>query len=70
MIAPHIHDALKQVRQLREAVLDKRQFRGYSGPVRLLGGAVALAGASVLAWLSPATPAGHLLGWSGVVVVD
>ena len=69
MIAPHIHDALRQVRQLREAVLDKRQFRGYSGPARLLGGVAALAGASLLAWLSPATPFGHLLGWSAVVIV-
>lgn len=69
MIAPHIHDALGQVRRLREAVLDKRQFRGYSGPARLLGGAVVLAGAGILAWLSPATPAGHLFGWGCVVIV-
>ncbi|MFA5203319.1 MAG: hypothetical protein WC708_02845 [Lentisphaeria bacterium] len=69
MIAAHVHDALRQVQKLREAVLDKRQFRGYSGPARLLGGMVALAGAVVLARFPPATPAGHLVGWGCVLAV-
>ena len=68
MIANHIHDAISQVRKLREAVLDKRQFRGYSGPARMLSGVVALAGAAVLAWLQPGTATGHLLGWGAVLV--
>jgi inner membrane protein len=35
------------VRRLREAVLDKRQFRGYSGPARMLSGTAALVGATL-----------------------
>jgi len=69
MVASHIHDALSQVRKLREAVLDKRQFRGYSGPARMLSGAAALAGALVLARLQPATVTGHLIGWGVVLAV-
>ena len=68
MVANHIHDALSQVRKLREAVLEKRQFRGYSGPARMFSGGIALAGAAVLAWLQPATAAGHLIGWGAVLV--
>ena len=69
MPSPHIHDALSQVRRLREAVLDKRQFRGYSGPARMLSGVAALAGALVLDRLQPVTVTGHLLGWGAVLAI-
>ena len=45
MIANHIHDALGQVRKMQELILSKRNFRGYSGIARALGGVSALAGA-------------------------
>ena len=44
MIAHHIHDALAQVRQLREVVLEKRGFHGYSGLARVVAGVMALVG--------------------------
>jgi hypothetical protein len=45
MIARHVHDALDQVERLRRFVLEKREFEGYSGRARMLGGVVALLGA-------------------------
>ena len=70
MIANHIHDALAQVKQMQELILDKRLFKGYSGTARILSGTVALAGAAVLA--CPQIPRNsllHLVGWSVVLLV-
>lgn len=67
MVAPHIHDALRQVEQLRNAVLEKRQFRGYSGLARMLSGITALAMAAILA-AGPASAERHLAGW-GIVLL-
>lgn len=68
MIAAHVHDALDQVRRLREIVLGPRFFRGYSGKARLLSGLGALAGAFVLSRpFVPATPRAHLIGWMSVL---
>ncbi|MDD4872114.1 MAG: hypothetical protein PHR77_16280 [Kiritimatiellae bacterium] len=68
MIANHIHDALAQVRRLQEYILEKRLFRGYSGPARMAGGVVALAGAFALSRnCVPTEPLTHLIGW-GVVL--
>jgi hypothetical protein len=71
VIASHIHDALRQVRQLRELVLDRRTFRGYSGAARIAGGVGALLGAAVLA--SPAVPRRplpQLAGWGVVLALS
>ena len=70
MIADHIHDALAQVRKLREIVLQKKLFKGYSGKARITCGVVALAGAAVLSSneVSP-TPLSHLAGWGVVLAV-
>jgi hypothetical protein len=72
MIASHIHDALDQVRQLQETILQKKLFRGYSGRARLLSGLAALLGAATLSFCSliPATPFAHLMGWSIVLGVS
>ncbi len=68
MIARHVHHALRQVRQLRELILAKRLFRGYSGLARMAGGLLALAGAAVMARPDfPAAPTAHLRGWSAVL---
>jgi len=70
MIANHIHDALAQVRKLQEFILEKRLFKGYSGPARMAGGVVALAGAFVMSNQAyPVSPIAHLLGWGAVLVV-
>ena len=68
MIANHIHDALGQVRKMQELILAKRNFRGYSGTARVLGGITALAGASFICFLPVAhNPNSHLLVW-GIVL--
>jgi len=62
-----LHDALRQVRELQLAILEKQRFKGYSGRTRALAGCVALAAGLVLGAPSfPATPMAHLIGW-GVV---
>ncbi len=58
-----LHDALAQVRQMRDALQERRQFRGYSGRARLFGGGLALACALVLATQATATPKVHFRAW-------
>lgn len=70
MIANHIHDALAQVKQMQEMILDKRLFKGYSGTARILAGSVALAGAVVLSSPRvPPSPLIHLAGWGVVLLI-
>ncbi len=67
MIANHIHDALAQVRELQKIVLEKQQFKGYSGRVRALSGTLALIAAAILASpIFPQTVVAHLYGWGAV----
>lgn len=71
MIANHIHDALAQVKKMQELVLEKRNFRGYSGTARILGGCIALAGAIVLSSQGvPQSDLVHLAGWGGVLLLS
>ncbi|MFZ2655766.1 MAG: hypothetical protein WAX69_12615 [Victivallales bacterium] len=71
MIANHIHDALAQVRKMQELVLAKRNFRGYSGTARALGGLVALCGAAFISFTQLSeTPESHLLVWGTVLCVS
>jgi len=70
MIANHIHDALGQVKQMQEFILERRLFKGYSGTARILSGTVALAGAVVLSSpVVPRDPLIHLAGWAVVVMI-
>lgn len=68
MIANHIHDAIGQVRQMREFVLARQRFKGYSGKARMAGGGLAIAGSVVMSRPGfPEKPVAHLIGW-GVVL--
>lgn len=70
MIAGHVHDALEQVRRVRRLVLDRRLFRGYSGPARMAGGLAALVGAAVMSHpRMPRDSSAHLTGWIAVLAV-
>lgn len=70
MIANHIHDALAQVKKLREFILSKRFFMGYSGVAKMLGGVVALAGAGIMSLKEfPDSLLVHLAGWGVVLAV-
>ncbi len=68
MIANHIHDALGQVDRMRDLILERRRFRGYSGIARMLGGGVALATTLVLSRVEALrTSPLQLAGWAGVL---
>ena len=68
-MAPHVHQALAQVRQLKLKVLESRWFRGYSGKARAFSGSLALVCAGVLSLESfPRRPREHVVMW-GVVFV-
>ncbi|MGE0826015.1 MAG: hypothetical protein AB7G75_24235 [Candidatus Binatia bacterium] len=71
MIANHIHDALAQVRELQQRILERQRFRGYSGNARIFAGTLAFVAAWVMASESfPRTYLAHLLGWGTVCVVS
>lgn len=61
-----IHAALKEIRSLHTAIVDKQRFRGYSGRARALGGCVALAAGVSLQGLAIQVPEQVLAAW-GVV---
>ncbi|MDP0496853.1 MAG: hypothetical protein Q7Q73_11675 [Verrucomicrobiota bacterium JB024] len=64
-----IHQALREVRELRQRILEKQRFKGYSGRARALGGCAALLMGLVLAGgFVPATDRVQLLGW-GIVLM-
>lgn len=65
-----IHDALKQVQELKQKILEKQRFKGYSGRARAISGTIALAAAVVMAsprW--PSSPRAHFAGWAIVFVI-
>jgi hypothetical protein len=64
-----LHEALAQVRQMRDTLQERRQFRGYSGRARLFGGGLALACAAVLATHATATPRVHFRAWLIILVL-
>jgi len=67
MIANHIHDALAQVRELQQRILERQRFRGYSGGARMSAGTFALVGAWIMASGNyPRDPYAHLLGWGTI----
>ena len=49
MSAAQVQEALAQIKELRRNVMDRQQFRGYSGVARAAGGTLALVTAAVLA---------------------
>ncbi len=59
-----VQDALRQVRELQQKILEKQRFKGYSGRARAISGTLALITAAILAspyW--PPTYTAHLTGW-------
>ncbi len=66
----HVHDALRQVRELKRRVIESQQFTGYSGRVRAIGGTFALVAALVMSRPGyPTTVRAHLIGWAVVLAV-
>lgn len=64
MIAHHIHDALAQVQRLQTLILEKRQFRGYSGTARMISGTTAFLGCMLMSSASfQKTETAHLMMW-------
>jgi hypothetical protein len=70
MIARHIHHALAQVQELKQKVLEKQRFKGYSGRARALSGTTAFVAAWVMAYERyPQTPTAFLIGWGIVLAI-
>ena len=67
MFASHIQDALSQVRELQQKILEKQRFKGYSGRARALAGTIALLAAFIMSTSGfPKTNSAHLYGWGAV----
>ena len=67
MLINHVHDALAQVREIQQRVVESRRFQGYSGRARAISGLVALVTAAVLAREDfPESNYYHFLGWGFV----
>ena len=67
MGANHVEDAIAQVREIHQKIVESGRFKGYSGRARALGGTLALAAAALMSVeLVPRTPLAHVVGW-GVV---
>ena len=58
-----VDEALVQVQQMQELVLDRQGFSGFSGVARMVGGFAALLTAVVLQHAVPKDPRLHLIGW-------
>jgi len=68
--APHIHDAMRQVRALKRRVLAAEMFTGYSGRARAVGGTAALLAAAIMSRpFYPKTETAHLVGWGAVLAI-
>ncbi|MCB0299698.1 MAG: hypothetical protein KDE52_06565 [Calditrichaeota bacterium] len=69
MISSQIYQAIEQVRDLQQKILESQRFKGYSGRARAICGAVALFAAAAMSYKSfPAETAAHALGWGMVAL--
>lgn len=68
MIGDHIHQALKQVRELQANILEKQRFKGYSGRARAVAGTGALVGTGIMSMsFYPGSINAHLVGWATIL---
>lgn len=67
MSSSQVHKALRQVQEIRQRIIERQLFRGYSGVARLCGGWLALCAACVMSlpWY-PHTVDAFVLGWGSV----
>lgn len=65
-----VQDALSQVRELQQAILQRLRFKGFSGPTRAISGSLALFAAGVMAtpWFPYKTEA-HMVVWGSLFMV-
>lgn len=71
MVANHIHDALRQVQELKDKILEKQRFKGYSGRARAISGTLALVAAVVLMFgPAPHTVSAALTCWAVVFLLS
>lgn len=64
MTAAQVHDALSQVREMRDRMIERKRFRGYSGIARAAGGVLALGAAAVISMpFYPHNKVAHADAW-------
>ncbi|HQU72211.1 MAG TPA: hypothetical protein PKV71_00835 [Calditrichia bacterium] len=69
MLVNHVHQALAQVRELQNKILEGQRFKGYSGRARAICGTAALLAAVVFSTDQyPDTATSHALGWGLVAL--
>jgi hypothetical protein len=70
VVEKELNDAISRVGRIKDSILNKRIFRGYSGVCRIMGGFVALLGAVVIEfWVVPPSVTVHLLVWGTVLAI-
>ncbi|MFQ5582918.1 MAG: hypothetical protein ACE5GL_00600 [Calditrichia bacterium] len=70
MLTNQIQNALAQVKELQQTILEKQRFKGYSGRARAIGGTLALIAAAIMASPSfPQVKAAHVTGWGIVFMI-
>ncbi len=70
MLTNHIKEALFQVRELQQLIMDRQHFRGYSGWARIASGTLALIVSAIMASrFYPANTRAHIMGWGALFVV-
>lgn len=69
MISSQIYQAIEQVRELQQKILESQRFKGYSGRARAICGAAALVAAFIMSLPQyPADVAAHAFGWGMVAL--
>lgn len=66
-----IHDAISQIKDIRNRIIETQLFKGYSGRARFLGGVIALYGAVIMnSRLVPRDVEAHIVGWGLVALAS
>ncbi len=66
-----VHDAIYQIREIRDRIIETQRFKGYSGRARFLGGVLAMSVALVMnmSWY-PHRVRVHIAGWVIVAFIS
>lgn len=70
MLVPNVHRAIENIREIKQRIIDRQLFRGYSGRARIAGGFLAVLAAAVLSHSSfPSDAQKHLFVWGILCII-